>query len=179
MIARSTLLIGLVSAIAIAPISSAPVATADDSIVDVKARDVRIIDGCRDLNKNGKVDPYENWRIPVEDRVNDLLPRMTYEEKIGQMSYPSVGVKKGDDPTFVVEDGGITVTAESEAKKGAGFMMPPFFGDTRRCAEGVNQIQEGLRPRRRYRRRHSGPGAGPRNPNAVRKTKTWQSTATE
>ena len=110
-------------------------------LVKVEARVVNVIDGCRDLNKNGKVDPYENRRLPVEKRVEDLLPRLTYEEKIGQMSYPSVGIKKGDDPTFIVEDGGITVTAESEAKKGAGFMMPPFFGDTRRCADGLNQIQ--------------------------------------
>lgn len=46
--------------------------------VTVEARVVNVIDGCRDLNKNGKVDPFENLRIPVEERVNDLLPRMTH-----------------------------------------------------------------------------------------------------
>lgn len=54
--------------------------------VDVKARVVPVIDGCRDLNTNGKVDPYENWRLPVEKRVEDLLSQMTLQEKIGQMS---------------------------------------------------------------------------------------------
>ena len=28
----------------------------------------------KDLNKNNKLDPYEDWRLPVETRVNDLLP---------------------------------------------------------------------------------------------------------
>lgn len=39
----------------------------------------------KDLNKNGKLDPYEDWRLPVEKRVNDLLSQMTLEEKIGFM----------------------------------------------------------------------------------------------
>jgi beta-glucosidase-like glycosyl hydrolase len=109
--------------------------------VEVEARVVEIIDGYRDLNKNGKIDPYENWSLTVEERVNDLLPRMNLTEKINQMAYPSVGVKAGDDPTFIVSDGGYEVTAESEAKIGVGFMMPPFFGDTRKCVDGVNKIQ--------------------------------------
>ncbi|MBN8826847.1 MULTISPECIES: glycoside hydrolase family 3 N-terminal domain-containing protein [unclassified Spirosoma] len=39
----------------------------------------------KDLNKNGKLDPYEDWRLPVEKRVNDLVSQMTLEEKIGFM----------------------------------------------------------------------------------------------
>jgi len=30
--------------------------------------------GWLDLNKNGKMDPYENSRLPVEERIDDLLP---------------------------------------------------------------------------------------------------------
>ncbi len=37
----------------------------------------------RDLNKNGKLDIYEDPRRPVEARVEDLLGRMTLEEKTG------------------------------------------------------------------------------------------------
>ncbi|WP_010419190.1 discoidin domain-containing protein [Anaerophaga thermohalophila] len=48
---------------------------------------VSIIDGCRDLNKNGQVDPYEDWHLPVSERVNDLMSRMTIEEKAYQMFY--------------------------------------------------------------------------------------------
>ncbi len=39
----------------------------------------------RDLNKNGKLDAYEDYRQPVEVRVNDLLSQMNLEEKAGLM----------------------------------------------------------------------------------------------
>jgi beta-glucosidase len=39
----------------------------------------------RDLNKNGKLDIYEDPRQPVEARVEDLLAQMTLEEKAGTM----------------------------------------------------------------------------------------------
>lgn len=48
---------------------------------------VSIIDGCRDLNKNGQIDTYENWRLPVDVRVADLMAGMTLEEKAYQMFY--------------------------------------------------------------------------------------------
>jgi beta-glucosidase len=42
-------------------------------------------DGWIDLNKNGKRDVYEDSSQPVARRVNDLLKRMTLDEKIGQL----------------------------------------------------------------------------------------------
>ena len=42
----------------------------------------------RDLNKNNLLDVYEDHRITSEIRVNDLLARMTTEEKVGQMFHP-------------------------------------------------------------------------------------------
>jgi beta-glucosidase len=39
----------------------------------------------RDLNKNGKLDVYEDARQPVESRVENLLGQMTLEEKAGTM----------------------------------------------------------------------------------------------
>jgi beta-glucosidase len=37
----------------------------------------------RDLNKNGSLDPYEDHRVSVDARVEDLLSQMTVEEKAG------------------------------------------------------------------------------------------------
>ena len=37
----------------------------------------------RDLNANGEVDAYEDWTLPVEERVDDLLTRMSKEQKAG------------------------------------------------------------------------------------------------
>ena len=53
---------------------------------------VRISDGIayRDLDKNGKLDVYEDQRQPIEDRVQDLLKKMTLEEKAGMMFYSPV-----------------------------------------------------------------------------------------
>ncbi len=39
----------------------------------------------RDLNKNGKLDVYEDSRQPVDARVKDILSQMTVEEKAGMM----------------------------------------------------------------------------------------------
>ncbi len=39
----------------------------------------------KDLNKNGKLDVYEDWRAPVDNRVVDLLSQMTLQEKAGML----------------------------------------------------------------------------------------------
>jgi beta-glucosidase len=48
---------------------------------------VKTIDGYsfRDLNKNGKLDVYEDTRQPVSARVDDLLGQMTLDEKAGML----------------------------------------------------------------------------------------------
>jgi len=43
----------------------------------------------KDLNRNGSLDPYEDWRLPVGKRAADLLFRMTMEEKAGLMQITS------------------------------------------------------------------------------------------
>ena len=39
----------------------------------------------RDLNADGKLDQYENWRLPVDVRVADLVKLMTLDEKAGML----------------------------------------------------------------------------------------------
>jgi len=43
-------------------------------------------DGWIDLDKNGVMDPYEDPHLDVEKRIDDLLARMTLEEKTAQMA---------------------------------------------------------------------------------------------
>jgi len=48
----------------------------------------------KDLNKNGKLDPYEDWRLPADARTADLVDRMSIEELAGLMVHgtlPGVG----------------------------------------------------------------------------------------
>ena len=47
----------------------------------------------KDLNKNGKLDPYEDWRLPHETRIKDLVSQMTLEEKIGFMIISTTRLK--------------------------------------------------------------------------------------
>src|ERR1051326_9203662 len=46
----------------------------------------------RDLNKNGRLDPYEDSRRPIEERVEDLLTQMTLEEKAGLLFQRAITV---------------------------------------------------------------------------------------
>lgn len=46
----------------------------------------------RDLNKNGELDPYEDWRLSDSARIADLLSQMTLEEKVGLMFHPNIAV---------------------------------------------------------------------------------------
>lgn len=41
----------------------------------------------KDLNKNGKLDKYEDWRLPVDERAKDLAKQMSIEEIAGLMLY--------------------------------------------------------------------------------------------
>jgi len=41
----------------------------------------------KDLNKNGKLDKYEDWRLPVEERAKDLATKMSVEQIAGLMLY--------------------------------------------------------------------------------------------
>ena len=47
------------------------------------------VDGLKfkDLNKNGKLDMYEDWRLPVEERAKDLAKKMSLEQIAGLMLY--------------------------------------------------------------------------------------------
>jgi beta-glucosidase len=47
----------------------------------------------KDLNKNHKLDKYEDWRLPIDVRVKDLVGQMTIEEKIGFMLISTTRLK--------------------------------------------------------------------------------------
>lgn len=41
----------------------------------------------KDLNRNGKIDQYEDWRLPVDQRAKDLASKMNIEQIAGLMLY--------------------------------------------------------------------------------------------
>ncbi len=82
------LLLGLLLLLTINAVSQKPAATKQPVIV---ARNVKSlsIDGLsfKDLNKNGKLDVYEDWRKSPQVRAKDLVRQMTLEEKAGTMMH--------------------------------------------------------------------------------------------
>ena len=52
----------------------------------------------RDLNKNGKMDTYENPNASIDDRVNDLVAQMNVEEKAGSMYVSMIGTTPDGEP---------------------------------------------------------------------------------
>jgi len=41
----------------------------------------------KDLNKNGKLDKYEDWRLPVDERAKDLASQLSIDQIAGLMLY--------------------------------------------------------------------------------------------
>ena len=79
------------------PISKIKASLAQTSISEPITVDGEVF---RDLNRNGLLDPYEDYRVATTDRVDDLLSQMTLEEKVGQMFHPPVLIEP--DPLFRV-----------------------------------------------------------------------------
>ncbi|WP_200942527.1 glycoside hydrolase family 3 protein [Knoellia sp. Soil729] len=65
----------------------------------------------RDLNGNGVMDPYEDPRLDPGARADDLLRRLSIEEKVGLM-FQTV-IEAGEDGTLVESSGRISKSATS------------------------------------------------------------------
>lgn len=85
----------LISTAVLAAFSSAAAAATQP---DLGVRDGKIIsvEGLRfrDLDRDGKLSPFEDWRLSSAQRAADLVARMTLEEKAGEMMHgtlPALG----------------------------------------------------------------------------------------
>ncbi|MBD2867117.1 glycoside hydrolase family 3 protein [Paenibacillus arenilitoris] len=72
----------------------------------------------KDLNQDGNLDPYEDWRLPPEARAKDLASKMTIEQIAGLMLYSSHQAIPGDMGWFPATYGGGKPFAESGAEPG-------------------------------------------------------------
>lgn len=88
----------------------------------------------KDLNANGFLDIYEDWRCSVEERVEDLLSQMTLEEKVAQMMHPTfIPRPDGSPPPFM----------EKWMKElQIGFVLVRDLPNARAAAECMNRLQE-------------------------------------
>ncbi len=58
----------------------------------------------KDMNGNGALDAYEDWRLTSEERVADLLTKMSLEQKTGTLSFGGIGGKNGITVTNLSKD---------------------------------------------------------------------------
>jgi beta-glucosidase len=63
------------------------VAETPQPVIGVRTKAVLTVDGkqFKDANGNGTLDVYEDWRRPVQERIDHLVSLMTLEEKAGLM----------------------------------------------------------------------------------------------
>jgi beta-glucosidase len=96
----------------------------------------------RDLNDNGELDPYEDPRLPIEDRVDDLLARMTLEEKASQLFHQGLIVP--DDGSLEDAPGAITQAPARRLVEDVGLThFNIYWGPgPRELAEWHNRMQE-------------------------------------
>ncbi len=87
----------------------------------------------KDLNRNGKLDRYEDWRLSTEERARDLASKMTLEEICGLMLYSSAQHLKGPELTQGQRD--------MLEKDHIRHMLVASVPDARTAAEWSNAVQ--------------------------------------
>ncbi len=73
----------------------------------------------RDLNKNGKLDIYEDIREKTDKRIANLLGQMTLEEKAGTMFITMIGMTKDGNPMDM------PIISTNGLEMAISFMLPP------------------------------------------------------
>jgi beta-glucosidase len=95
----------------------------------------------RDLNKNGRMDPYEDPRVPIEERVEDLLGQMTLEEKVGLLFHTMIRMN----PDGSLNEGGGDFLTKSTTEMVTKKLMNHFnilhVSGPRQIAEWYNRLQ--------------------------------------
>jgi beta-glucosidase len=87
-----------------------PSAQTPRPVVQSRVKPLLAVDGLtfRDLNGNGTLDPYEDWRRQASARIDDLVARMTPAEKAGMMLIQTLNADAGgalpDNATRLVRD---------------------------------------------------------------------------
>ncbi len=95
----------------------------------------------RDLNGNGRMDPFEDPRLHVEERVADLVGRLSLEEKAGLM-FQTV-IEAGADGRVLEAPGAISKSPTSEVVLGKHLthFNVHALGDARLAARWYNALQ--------------------------------------
>ncbi|MBK8445854.1 MAG: glycoside hydrolase family 3 protein [Micropruina sp.] len=97
--------------------------------------------GYRDLNHNGRLDPYEDSRLPTAARVEDLLERLSLPEKVGLMFHTVI--EAGPDGAVLEAPGRISKSPTSSVvlSKHLNHFNVHVLNDARSAARWSNNLQ--------------------------------------
>ena len=115
-------------------VTACPVALAEEATVQpelvARVKNIIEVDGYqfKDMNDNGTLDPYEDWRLPPEERAEDLLSQMDATQKASQMVHLTLVSKK--DSWF------------NENNVGFALVYEYIFDSATEAAKRTNEIQE-------------------------------------
>jgi len=141
------------AALAAVALARAADATTEPPPIGARSKGVLTLAGqqFKDANASGALEPYEDWRLPVDARVADLVGRMTLDEKAGMMLIDTLNAEPGGlapaAAVNLVQTQGMTrfifrnvVTTTPDGRAGTGFTGAQVT--PREAAQFTNTIQE-------------------------------------
>lgn len=115
--------------------------------LSARVKDIIEVDGYqfKDLNDNGELDPYEDWRLSAEERAENLLSMMDADQKAAQMVHLTLVTKK--DSWFSKDNVGFALVYEyifdvPEADEEEAEETAAVTGSAMNAAVMTNEIQE-------------------------------------
>lgn len=88
----------------------------------------------RDLDKDGELDIYEDWRLDLETRVQDLISQMTDEEKAGTLVFSCIFGSNGSTVTDLAND--------VEERSNVSVHGIPYVDDPETCLYSTDTVVE-------------------------------------
>jgi beta-glucosidase len=101
------------------------------------------VDGLRfrDLDSDGKLSSFEDWRLPAKERARDIVTRMTLEEKLGTLLHGSLpGASGRFDPSDIGY--GLVAVREAVSERHVTSFISRLTAAPARLAEQNNAVQE-------------------------------------
>ena len=108
----------------------------EQPVLNPHVKSIIEVDGYQfiDLNSNGTLDVYEDWRLDADTRAADLVSQMTVREKIAQMQHPTYLPRA---------DGKIAPYLEKYCTDyGIGMLLIRELNSVQSAAETMNAVQE-------------------------------------
>ena len=130
------LLVSLTLVCGLAGAAMAEAAPVEQPELNPRVKSIIEVDGYQfiDLNGNGELDAYEDWRLDAETRADDLVAQMTVREKIAQMQHPTYLPRA---------DGKIAPYLKKYCEDyGIGMLLIRELNSVQSAAETMNAVQE-------------------------------------